>query len=85
MVVGPRRALVAGALVLAGVYQFTPIKTRCLTVCRSPFGLVARRWRGAAPTSESLLLGSGVRDVVCRMLLDAHARDVRRRRRELSL
>ena len=50
--------LVAGALVLAGVYQFTPIKTRCLTVCRSPFGLVARRWRGAAPMSESLLLGA---------------------------
>ena len=50
--------LVAGALVLAGVYQFTPIKTRSLMVCRSPFGLVARRWRGAAPMSESMLLGT---------------------------
>jgi len=50
--------IVAGALVLAGLYQFTPIKTRCLTVCRSPFGLVARRWRGAAPMSESMLLGA---------------------------
>jgi predicted metal-binding membrane protein len=32
-------------LVLAGLYQFTPIKRVCLTHCRSPFAFVAQYWR----------------------------------------
>ena len=30
----------AGALVVAGVYQFTPLKARCLKHCRSPLSVL---------------------------------------------
>ena len=32
-------------LIGAGVYQWTPLKWRCLAECRSPFGFVTREWR----------------------------------------
>jgi predicted metal-binding membrane protein len=32
-------------LVMAGLYQFTPIKHICLSHCRSPFAFVAQHWR----------------------------------------
>jgi predicted metal-binding membrane protein len=40
----------AGAilLVIAGVYQWTPLKHACLTTCQSPMAFLARRWRGGA-------------------------------------
>lgn len=41
-----------GALILAGLYQFTPWKGKCLTACRSPLGFVVQHdfgggWRSA--------------------------------------
>ena len=37
----------AGALllVIAGIYQWTPLKHACLTTCQSPMSFLARRWR----------------------------------------
>jgi predicted metal-binding membrane protein len=37
----------AGAVLLAcaGLYQLTPLKHACLTVCQSPMAFLARRWR----------------------------------------
>ena len=32
-------------LVLAGVYQWTPLKQACLVRCRSPLGFLSRYWR----------------------------------------
>jgi predicted metal-binding membrane protein len=32
-------------LLLAGVYQLTPMKGRCLQSCRSPLSLITARWR----------------------------------------
>ena len=32
-------------LILAGLYQFTPLKHVCLRQCRSPLGFVAQYWR----------------------------------------
>jgi predicted metal-binding membrane protein len=50
--------LVAGTVfLLAGAYQFTPLKKRCLTSCRSPFLFVAQRWRGRDDRWESYRLG----------------------------
>jgi len=38
-------------LIVAGLYQFTPLKTACLTHCRSPIGFFMTEWRdGAAGT-----------------------------------
>ena len=39
-------ALLAGAMLLVtGVYQWTPVKTACLTHCRSPLGHFTAHWR----------------------------------------
>jgi predicted metal-binding membrane protein len=35
----------AAILVLAGLYQFSPLKHRCLTVCRSPLAFIIASWR----------------------------------------
>jgi predicted metal-binding membrane protein len=35
---------VAALLLLAGVYQFTPLKTACLRVCRSPIDFLMTHW-----------------------------------------
>jgi predicted metal-binding membrane protein len=37
----------AGAvvLVIAGIYQWTPLKQACLTACQSPMAFLTRRWR----------------------------------------
>ena len=45
--VGPRRPGVAGAaIVLAGVYQLTPLKHVCLRHCRTPLSFVMHHWHG---------------------------------------
>jgi predicted metal-binding membrane protein len=35
----------AGTLIVAGLYQFTPLKGACLRQCQSPLGFVMTRWR----------------------------------------
>jgi predicted metal-binding membrane protein len=35
-----------GVLVLAGLYQFTPLKYACLRQCQSPLGFIMGHWRG---------------------------------------
>ena len=34
-----------GLLIVAGAYQLTPLKNRCLDHCRSPFGFLMASWR----------------------------------------
>jgi predicted metal-binding membrane protein len=52
-------AWVVGAVVLgmAGVFQFSALKYRCLDKCHTPFGFIVQRWRGKAPAREALRLG----------------------------
>jgi predicted metal-binding membrane protein len=35
----------ASLLVVAGIYQFTPLKHVCLRACQSPFGFLMHHWR----------------------------------------
>ena len=48
-----------GAFVLgiAGLFQFSALKYRCLEKCHTPFGFIVERWRGTAPGREALRLG----------------------------
>ena len=50
---------VVGAIVLAlaGAFQFSSLKYRCLERCRTPFGFVNARWRGQRPAREALSIG----------------------------
>ncbi len=47
----------AAILAIAGGYQFTEIKYRCLDKCRAPLGFVIAHWRGADDKSQAFLLG----------------------------
>jgi predicted metal-binding membrane protein len=47
----------AAILVIAGGYQFTELKYRCLDKCRAPLGFVIAHWRGTGEKSQALLLG----------------------------
>jgi predicted metal-binding membrane protein len=50
-------AIAAMILAVAGLYQFSALKYRCLDKCRSPFGFVIEHWRGSREKRRSLLLG----------------------------
>lgn len=50
--------LILGAtLLVAGVWQFSPLRDRCLDECRSPLGFVLNRWRGVSERREALAMG----------------------------
>jgi len=51
-------ALGAAALALAGLFQFSALKYRCLDKCRSPLSFVTQYWRGYAPFRHAFLLGA---------------------------
>ena len=50
-------ALGAAVLLLAGVFQFSELKHRCLARCRTPLSFVVSHWHGVAPRREALMLG----------------------------
>ena len=45
------------AVMLAGIYQFTPLKHLCLEKCRSPLSFIAEHWHGQRATREAVTLG----------------------------
>jgi predicted metal-binding membrane protein len=47
----------AAIVLIAGVFQFSALKYRCLDKCHTPFGFIVERWRGQAPSREALRLG----------------------------
>jgi predicted metal-binding membrane protein len=60
-------APIAGAIVLmiAGLYQLTPMKRACLRACRSPLGFIVRRWRGGAAGAFRLGVDHGAHCLGC--------------------
>lgn len=40
------RWFAGGVIALAALYELTPLKSVCLTKCRSPLGFLVSRWRG---------------------------------------
>jgi predicted metal-binding membrane protein len=49
--------LSAVVLTIAGLFQFSRFKYRCLDKCRTPFSFINEHWRGHAERWESFLLG----------------------------
>jgi predicted metal-binding membrane protein len=47
----------AAVLLIAGAFQFSALKYRCLDRCRTPFGFIVRRWRGLRPRLEAARIG----------------------------
>ena len=54
---GTTRIIVAIALALCGLYQFTNLKYQCLIKCRSPFSFILARWHGNSSIKQALSLG----------------------------
>jgi predicted metal-binding membrane protein len=50
-------AISAGVFILAGLYQFTPLKYQCLDQCRSPISFITEHWRGHHQRFHAFLLG----------------------------
>src|SRR5262249_8243140 len=44
----------AGTLLVAGAYQFSSLKYRCLDKCRSPLTFVMEHWTGEAHSRQAL-------------------------------
>jgi predicted metal-binding membrane protein len=61
-----RPALVGGAvLLLAGAFQFSKLKDRCLTVCRHPTGFLRQHYRRGTDAAFRLGAGHGLFCVGC--------------------
>jgi predicted metal-binding membrane protein len=58
-------APLGAALMLAGAYQFSSWKDRCLTVCRSPRGVAMLHWRGVRPAWQEAAVIGGVYAASC--------------------
>ena len=54
------RAWGGGLLILAGIYQFTPLKRTCLAACRSPVEFITRHWRPGSAGAFRMGLGHGL-------------------------
>jgi predicted metal-binding membrane protein len=60
------RPLVSAALlVLAGAYQFSPLKQACLRRCRTPLGFLMTEWRSGVSGALKLGYLHGAECVVC--------------------
>ena len=65
MIVSRSAILTAILLVIAGIYQFTPMKRICLARCRSPLGFVLGEWRGGTWGAFVMGLRHGLYCVGC--------------------
>jgi predicted metal-binding membrane protein len=49
--------ILGSTLLVAGLWQFSPLRERCLEECRSPLGFVLNRWRGESERREAFGMG----------------------------
>ena len=47
----------SGLFIVAGIFQFTPLKYYCLDKCRSPLSFIMGHWRGRNEKRQALWLG----------------------------
>jgi predicted metal-binding membrane protein len=55
----------ATLLLVAGIYQWTPLKHACLRACQSPIGFLMGRWRTGGPGAFRMGLEHGFYCVGC--------------------
>src|SRR5258705_8326427 len=59
------RWVAGGVLVVAAVYELTPLKTMCLRHCRSPLGFLLGSWRDGLPGAMQMGMKHGAWCVGC--------------------
>ena len=65
MMEAARPEAAGGLLLLAGVYQLTPLKGTCLRACRSPLSFLTARWRQGASGALRMGLEHGLYCLGC--------------------
>jgi predicted metal-binding membrane protein len=65
MIVSTSAPLTAVLLAIAGLYQFSPLKRRCLAGCRTPMGFLLGEWRPGARGAWTMGLRHGALCVGC--------------------
>jgi predicted metal-binding membrane protein len=65
LMVSASRMLDAALLVVAGIWQFVPAKSKCLTTCRTPLGFLLTEWRDGANGAFVMGLRHGMVCVTC--------------------
>ncbi len=71
MIASTSTALNATLLVIAGLYQFSPLKQVCLAKCRTPVGFLLGEWRPGAAGAFAMGLRHGLFCVGCCWVLMA--------------
>lgn len=75
----------AAVLLIAGAFQFSSLKHRCLTACRAPTSFVYRYWRGGNALGSAARVGAAYGFSCVGVLLGVDVGDVRLRRDEPAL
>jgi predicted metal-binding membrane protein len=65
MMVSNSVGLGAGLLIAAGIYQWLPIKDKCLTQCRSPVDFICNHWRDGTTGAFRMGLSHGAYCLGC--------------------
>jgi predicted metal-binding membrane protein len=65
MIVSTSPSLNGVLLVIAGLYQFTPLKKACLANCRTPFGFLVGAWRPGLAGALRMGLHHGLLCIGC--------------------
>ena len=65
MIVSTSAPLIAALLLIAGVYQFSPLKRMCLSACRTPLGFLLGAWRPGVAGAFVMGLRHGLFCVGC--------------------
>jgi len=68
-----QRPLAGTLLIVAGLFQFSPLKRACLTHCRNPLTWFLARWRNGPPGLFRMGMSHGVYCVACCWALMATA------------
>jgi predicted metal-binding membrane protein len=64
-VMDPPDGVVAGVLIGAGIYQFTPLKEACLRRCRNPADFLMTHWHGGSAGAVRIGVEHGAYCVGC--------------------
>ncbi len=65
MIVSTSAMLTGALLLIAGVYQFSPLKRTCLSRCRTPIGFLLGEWRPGTAGAFGMGVNHGVFCVGC--------------------
>jgi len=71
MMIGTSQYFGGLVLLLAGIFQWTPVKNACLRRCRTPLGFILTEWREGSTGAFQMGLWQGIYCVGCCWLLMA--------------